>query len=147
MQRLSRTDPWTQPGPGQLSVVGMEDTNQLILQVLPGEDSDAEELADLGDRLREELLEYDVSSVGPLPAEEVPPGAKGIGEVAGWLVANFGTLEGLRAVIYGVRAWAARTHRAVEVTIDGDTLKLEAATAQQQQEIIDVWLARHGTRA
>ena len=125
----------------------MEDTNQLVLQVLPGEDSDAEELAGLGDRLREELLEYDVSSVGPLPADEVPPGAKGIGEVAGWLVANFGTLEGLRTVIDGVRAWTARTHRTVEVTMGGDTLKLEAATAQQQQEIVDAWLARHATRA
>jgi hypothetical protein len=121
--------------------------DQLILQVLPGEDSDAEELADLGDRLREELLEYDVSSVGPVPAEDVPPGAKGIGEVAGWPVANFATLDGLRAVIDGVRAWSARTHRTVEVTMDGDTLKLEAATAQQQQEIIDARLARHGTRA
>jgi hypothetical protein len=123
----------------------MEETNRLILQVLPGEDSDAEELADLGDGLREELLEWDVSSVERLPAEEVPPGAKGIGEVAGWLVAQFGTLDGLRAALAGVRAWAARTHRTVEVTMDGDTLKLEAATAQQQQEIIDAWLARHDT--
>jgi hypothetical protein len=35
----------------------------------------------------------------------------------------------------------------VEITMDGDTLKLDAATVQQQQEIIDAWLARHGTRA
>jgi len=63
----------------------MEDTNQLILQVLPGGDSDAEELADLGDRLREELLEYDISSVGPLPAEEVPGELKGSERSrAGW---------------------------------------------------------------
>lgn len=125
----------------------MEDTNRLILQVLPAQDSDAEELANLGGRLREELLEYDVSSVGPLPVEEVPPGAKGIGDVAGWLVANFATLDGLRAVIDGIRAWTARTHRTVEVTMDGDTVKLGDATAQQQQEIVDAWLARHGTRA
>jgi len=129
------------------SVVGMEETNRLILQVLPGRDSDAEELADLGDRLREELLEYDVSSVERLPAEEAPPGAKGIGEVAGWLVAQLGTLDGLRAVISGVRAWTARTHRTVEITMDGDTLKIGAATAQQQQDIVDAWLARHGTGA
>jgi hypothetical protein len=104
----------------------MEDMNRLILQVLPGQDSDAEELADLGDQLREELLEFDLSSVAPLPADEVPPGARGIGQVAGWLVAQFGTLDALRAVIYGVRAWAARTQRTVEITMDGDTLKLEA---------------------
>jgi hypothetical protein len=125
----------------------MEDMNRLILQVLPGQDSDVEELADLGDRLRAELLEYDVSSVEPLPAEEVPPGAKGIGQLAGWLVAQFGTLDGLQAVINGVRAWAARTHRTVEITMDGETLKIGAATAQQQQDLVDAWLVRHGTRA
>jgi hypothetical protein len=125
----------------------MEDMNRLILQVLPGQESDAEELADLGDRLRAELLEYDVSSVEPLPAEEAPPGAKGIGQVAGWLVAQFGTLDALRAVINGVRAWAARTQRTVEITMDGETLKIGAATTQQQQELIDAWLARHGTHS
>jgi hypothetical protein len=125
----------------------MEDMNRLILQVLPGQDSDAEELADLGDRLRDELLEYDVSSVEPLPADEAPPGAKGIGEVAGWLVAQFGTLDGLRAALDGVRAWAARNQRTVEVTMNGETPKLGNATAQQQQDLIDDWLARHGTRA
>lgn len=121
--------------------------NRLILQVLPSEDSDAEELTDLSDRLSEELLEYDVSSVGPLPAEEAPAGAKGFGQVAGWLVAQFGTLDGMQAVISGVRAWVARNRRSVELTMDGDTLKIEAATTQQQQELIDAWLARHGTRA
>jgi hypothetical protein len=46
-----------------------------------------------------------------------------------------------------VRAWAARSQRTVEITMDGDTLKLEAATAQQQQEVVDAWLARHSTGA
>jgi hypothetical protein len=147
MQRLSRSDLSAWLGPRQVSVVGMEHTNRLILQVLPVQDSDAEELADLGDQLRAELLEYDVVSVVPLPEGEAPPGAKGIGQVAGWLVAQFGTLDGLRAIIDGVRSWAARTHRTVEITIGEDTLKLGAATAQQQQEIIDAWLARHHPRA
>jgi hypothetical protein len=125
----------------------MEDINRLILQVLPGQDSDVEELADLGDQLRAELLEFDLASVTPLPAEGAPPGAKGLGQVAGWLVAQFGTLDSLWTVINGVRAWAARTQRTVEITMDGETLKIGAATTQQQQELIDAWLARHGTRA
>lgn len=120
---------------------------RLILQVLPSKDSDAEEMADLGRRLRNELLEYDVSSVGPLHAEEAPPGAKGMGQVVGWLVAQFANPEGLQAVIVGVRNWATRNRQCVEVTIDGDTLKLSDATPQQQQDAIDAWLARHGARA
>ena len=49
-------------------------------------------------------------------------GRQGIGQVAGWLVAQFGTLDGLRAVLNGVRSWAARTQRAVEVTVGDKTL-------------------------
>ncbi len=123
--------------------------NRLILHVLPVQDSDAEELADLGDRLRAELLEYDVASVVPLSPDEVPPGAKGIGQVAGWLVAQFGTLDGVRAVLNGVRSWAARNQRTVEISMGGEgpTLKLGAATAQQQQDLIDAFLAQLDTRA
>jgi hypothetical protein len=36
---------------------------------------------------------------------------------------------------------------AVEVTIDGDTLKVTGATAEQQEQIINVWLARHAAGA
>jgi hypothetical protein len=31
----------------------------------------------------------------------------------------------------------------VEVSIDGDVLKLTGATSQQQEKIVDAWLARH----
>jgi hypothetical protein len=31
----------------------------------------------------------------------------------------------------------------VEVSIGGDTLKVTGATSQQQETIIDAWLARH----
>ena len=64
------------------------------------------------------------------------------------LAAGIGAVAGLRTLTApAVLAWAARTQRTVEITMDGDTLKLDAATPQQQQEIIDAWLARHGTRA
>lgn len=125
----------------------MDDGNRLILHVLPGQDSDAQELADLADQLRGELLDLDLASVAPLTADEVPEGAKGIGPLAGWLVTQFATLDGLRAVMAAVRAWASRTQRTVEISVGGDVLKVTAATAEQQEEIIDAWLARHGTGA
>ena len=37
----------------------------------------------------------------------------------------------------------ARNDRVVEVTEGGDTLKLGRATREQQEKIIDAWLARH----
>ena len=122
----------------------MADADRLILQVLPVADSDSEELADLAAELHGELLDVDGTSVAPLSAEAAPPGAKGLGDVAGWLVAQFGTLDGLRALVSAVRGFASRTGRTVEVSIGGDALKVTGATSRQQQQLIDAWLARHG---
>lgn len=121
--------------------------DELILRMLPETDSDAEELADLTARLHVALLDLDAASVTPLPAEAVPEGAKGLGELAGWLAARFGTMDGLRAVVAAVRGWTSRTGRTVEVSIGGDVLKVTAATSQQQEKIIDAWLARHAPDA
>ena len=76
-----------------------------------------------------------------------PEGAKGLGGLAGWLVAQFGTLDGLRAVMTAVRGWTSRTGRTVEVSIDGDPLKVTGVTSEQQQLLIDAWLARHAPGA
>ncbi len=84
------------------------DVDGLILQVLPVADSDAEELADLAGGLHADLLGVDAASVAPLTAEAAPEGAKGLGTLAGWLLVQFGTLDGLRAVVAVVRGWASR---------------------------------------
>lgn len=123
----------------------MADVGGLVMQVVPMGDSDAEELADLAGQLHAELLGVDNVSIGPLPAGTVPEGAKGLGDVAGWLVAQFGTLDGLRALVAAVRGFALRTGRTVEVSIGGDSLKVTDATSLQQQQLIDAWLARHGS--
>jgi hypothetical protein len=119
------------------------DVDGLVLQVLPVADSDAEELADLAGGLHAELLDVDAASVAPLTAEEAPQEAKGLGTVAGWLLVQFGTPAGLHAVLAAVRGWASRTGRTVEVSIGGDALKVTGVTSQQQEQIIDAWLARH----
>ena len=121
----------------------MAGTDGLTLHVLPVADSDAEELADLGAELHAELLSLDEASVARLSAEAAPEGAKGLGDVAGWLVAQFETLNGLRAVLAAVLGFASRRSRTVEVSIDGDVLKVTGVTSQQQGELIDAWLARH----
>jgi hypothetical protein len=46
--------------------------------------------------------------------------------------------------VAAVRGFALRTGRTVEVSIGGDSLKVTGATSQQQEKIIDDWLARHG---
>ena len=92
--------------------------------------------------LRAELLGLDVRGIGLLPGEDVPSGAKGVADVAGWLWVELGP-EALRAVLAKVADWVTRNGRVVEVSYGGDTLKLGRATREQQEKIIDGWLARH----
>ena len=126
----------------------MTDAGGLVMQVVPMADIDAEELADLAGQLHAELITLDNASVGPLPAEAAPAGAKGLdGTLIGWLLVQFGTPDGLRAVLATVRGWTSRTGRTVEVSIDGDALKVTGVTSQQQGVLIDAWLARHAAGA
>jgi hypothetical protein len=120
----------------------MEDSGELLLQVCPALGDDAEELAELAGWLRGELLDLDVQGVDRLPGEAVPGGAKGVADVAGWVLVQLGP-EALRVVLAKVADWVTRNDRMVEVSYGGDTLKLGRATREQQEKIIDGWLARH----
>ena len=46
-------------------------------------------------------------------------------------------------MVAAVRGWTSRTGRTVEVSVGGDALKVTGVTSQQQEKIIDAWLARH----
>jgi hypothetical protein len=119
----------------------MADSGGLVVQVQPGDDEEPGELAELTGWLQGELLDLDVKSVDPVPEQDVPDGAKGIAALAGWLAVNLGP-EALKTVLAKVADWATRNDRAVEVSIAGQNLKLARATRQQQQELIDAFLAR-----
>jgi hypothetical protein len=103
---------------------------------------DDQELADAAGVLRDELLALDVDAVEPLTGEAAP-GAKGAGVVLGALLVRLGGAVPLRAVVDALLRWARGSGRTVEVTLDGDTLRLGNASAEQQERIIDAWLARH----
>jgi len=109
--------------------------------ILGDSDDDAEEIAGLTRRLRSALLELDVDDVEPV-AGETSRGAKGIGEVLGWLSVTFGG-ELLKAIADQVVAFAMSSRRAVEIEIDGDKIRLDHATREQQDELYRIWLARH----
>ena len=120
----------------------MADLGELVLQVQPGPDDDAGDLAELARLLRDDLLDLDVAAVEAPEAGSVPPGSKGVAAVAGWLAVQLGP-EALRTVLAKVADWVARNDRGVEVTLNGEPLKLTRATREQQEKIIDAWLARH----
>lgn len=108
---------------------------------------DPETYARLTRRLRAEIDELDVDSVEAASGEHAPPGAKGtdlatVGTLIVALSASGGVLPNL---INTVRDWLERqsgNHR-VSVTIDGDTIELDRATADQQRNLVDAYIRRH----
>ncbi|WP_179277545.1 hypothetical protein [Actinoplanes regularis] len=122
----------------------MADGYDLVVQI-SGTDADREEPAVFARRLRAELLDLDVDAVDPLADATVPDGAKGVSALAGALGVRLGA-AGLASTFAKIRNWVSRTERSVEVTIDGDTIKVTGVTATQQEELINVWLSRHAPR-
>ena len=105
-------------------------------------DSDDDERADLTTRLRDEMLERGVDDVEH-PEAEAPAGAKGGAlEWAQLVVTMAGTLG---PMIVALRSWLGRHPRAaVTLEIDGDKLTLNEASAEDQQRLVETFLARHG---
>lgn len=114
----------------------------VVVRVFPASDDDPGELAELTGRLRAELLDLDVQAVDAVAEGGIPEGAKGLPAIGGWLVLHLGR-EGLRTVLDKIADWASRNDRPVEITLGGDVLKLGRATRDQQDKIIDAWLAQH----
>lgn len=120
----------------------MERVGDLVLQVEPAPDGDDGEVAELTQRLRAQLLELDVDSVDPIADTSEVAGAKGLETLVGWLAVRLGK-EGLRTAVAAVVNWATRTGHNVEVSYDGDVLKVSGVTSAQQERIINDFLDRH----
>ena len=121
---------------------------ELLVALEPEPGSDAEEVERLGRQLRSELRELDVDDVRAVDGASPPPsGAKGVDAAS--LTQLLVTLSGaggvVATVVATVRDWLGRRsagHK-VSVTIDGDTLELDSATAAERAELIDSFVRRH----
>lgn len=112
--------------------------------------ADAEAVDRLTGDLRLELLELDVDSVSPVSAGPAPEGSKGVdlAAVGELLVQVKDHLPLVTAVVGAVRAWLMRgtsPGRALKVTVDGRTLELTAASAEEQQQIVSEFVRSLGS--
>lgn len=126
--------------------IGVEDPGELAALIDAGPGYDAEERAELTQRLRAELLELDVDAVSLATDGDAPDGAKGIGLLAvGGLVVQFALKAPvLRSVVDTTVAWLGRQQaRSVKLTLDGDTLEVTGISSEQQTQLIEQWVARH----
>ncbi|MCQ4045639.1 hypothetical protein ACFOSC_00170 [Streptantibioticus rubrisoli] len=94
----------------------------------------------------DELSEFDDASTDT-ETGEAPERSKGLGTATGALLARLASIDVLKPLLEAVRAWTTRTGRTVEVSIDGDLLKLTGASQEQQEHVIQAWLARHAPLA
>ena len=116
----------------------------VALTTEPG--ADEEETERLGHQLRNQLLELDVDGVAAAPDGAAPAGAKGDAvSVAQWLVTLSATGGVFATVIATVRDWLSRRSGAqsIKVTIAGDSLELDRATAAERSELIEAFVRRH----
>lgn len=112
---------------------------RLVVPAVSGEED--QEIGYWSGALLTELSDVPGAAVDPVRVR-APEGAKGLATVAGAFAAKVGA-ERVKALVEAVRAFAARTGRTVEISIDGDTLRLTGASREVQQLAIESWLARH----
>lgn len=121
-------------------------TRQMNLVLEGSSDSDREEQDVLTLQLREQLLELEVDHVELIRLDAAPAGAKP-GEVIalGSLAVTMAPFA-LRAVLRLVETWIEhRPVRAVSIAIDGDSLELQAISSADQRQLIDAFVAAHGS--
>lgn len=122
---------------------------RLGLYIEADPEADAEELAELAVRLREQLLELDVESADPATAGQAPPGTRA-GEifVAGALTVMLALSKKLlTALTETVQSWVSLGGaRSVKLELDGDVLEVTGITRRDQRELIQTWIDRHADR-
>ncbi|MGX6603450.1 hypothetical protein ACWKSP_15105 [Micromonosporaceae bacterium Da 78-11] len=116
----------------------------LIVQIHPVTGDDRRDLLQLTRQLHTALLDLDVDAIDTLTGDAAPAGAKSAGLVES-LAVKLGVAT-LKKAIGKIREWAGRSGRSVKVSIDGDSIELTGATTEQQELLLDIWLARHAPR-
>jgi hypothetical protein len=119
----------------------------VLLLVAPDPEMDPEAGERLARRLRAEIAELDVESVRSGPVGTTPDSAKGTDAVAlGAIVVALSASGGVfTALVETLRDWLDRSsarHR-VSLTIDGDTIELERASATERRDLVDAYIRRH----
>jgi hypothetical protein len=110
------------------------------------DNAQAAELDRITANLRRDLLLLNVDDVYRLREGPPPPGTRGVELVAlGSLIVAVGKVAGaLSSVVRALQAWVChKPERRVRLEVDGDVLELSGATAEQQQQLVSEWLARH----
>lgn len=122
--------------------------DEVLLELYDDADATAEETEGLTQGLRSELLGLEeVAEVSRGTAGPPPPGTRGLDVAAlgALVVAVEPTIGAISRIVSVVRDWLAhrggdQTGQTVRITVKGQSIELGAATAAQQQELVDEFL-------
>lgn len=123
----------------------VQDPGTGMLVELFDSDVDPEQLDELTQSLRRELLDLDVDSVEQATAGPAPAGTRGLelAAIGALLVQAQATADLLTKVVGVVRGWlrsGSRANRTLRLTIDGQSIELTHATDAQQQVLVDQFI-------
>jgi hypothetical protein len=121
---------------------------EIVLHVSE-QDADPLRLDDLSRALRSELREVDATrAVVPLETGPAPDGTRsGLAAAAGALLVTVQPqLAAVAKIVSLARAWLVRGggEKRIRLEVDGDVIELTGATSEQQERLIDEWIARRG---
>jgi hypothetical protein len=121
--------------------------DQVLVQV-DENGADPERLDAVTRQLRAELLRLDVDDVVARRDGPAPDGSRALDVLAvGGLLISLGNSQAVRSVVSAVRAWLTRSPvggRKVRLEVAGDVLELSGATSEDQERLVQLFLARHG---
>jgi Effector Associated Constant Component 1 len=127
--------------------LGAGDVVNVMIAVALDPELDPEAGERVARQLRAEIAELDIDSVRAVPGGMVPEGAKGTDAVtAGAVVLALGASGGVfTALIETLRDWLGRqsAQNRISLTIDGDTIELEQASAAERRDLVDAYIRRH----
>jgi hypothetical protein len=121
----------------------------VLLVLHPDPQVDAEHRERLLRQLRASLEDLDVDAVRPIADGEVPEGAKGadpatMDAILVALSTSGGVFNALIDAVWDLLGRQSARHR-ISVTIDGDSIELERATADQRDQLVRAFVRRHTT--
>ena len=126
----------------------MSDVLQMQVDIGIESDADAAELDEATVQLRQNLLQLEVEDVERPPGEPPPPGARAVdAAVLGTLIVSAGPAV-IGTVVQTLAGWLSRRpSRSLKLEIGGDSIELTDVSAEDQQRLIEAFVARHATQA
>jgi hypothetical protein len=126
--------------------VAVSDNGEELAVVIVGDDLEAEQIDELIQQLREELLELDVDSVERIPAGEAPTSTRAVEifVLGGLLVKVAESVNALNSAIGTIRDWLSRRGGVkIEIRLGNDVLELSNASRKDEERLIAAFLDRH----